>query len=80
MSIRQQGLLARGRDYVHLSTDEETALRVGQRHGQPVVLGIRAGEMHQAGSLFYRSANGVWLVVHVPSTYIVLPEGQRRHS
>ncbi len=75
-SIRQQGLLARERNYaIHLSTDEETALPEGQRHGQPVVLGIRAGEMHQAGNLFYRSATGVWLVSHVPSAYIVFPEG-----
>lgn len=73
-SIRQQGLLARGRDYVHLSADMETAIRVGQRHGKPSVLLIQAEAMHQAGVLFYRSANGVWLVAQVPPQYIVFPE------
>lgn len=73
-SIRQQGLLARGRDHVHLSADVETAVRVGQRHGQPVVLTIQAGAMHNAGLLFYRSANGVWLVAQVPPHYLVFPQ------
>lgn len=72
-SIRQQGLLARGRDHVHLSADEETALRVGQRHGNPVVLRVQAEVMHQAGVPFYRSANGVWLVAQVPPPYIIFP-------
>lgn len=79
-SIRQQGLLARGREHVHLSTDEETARRVGERHGQPVVLGIEAEAMHKAGIPFYRSANGVWLVSHVPLNNIVFPEAQKRPS
>lgn len=73
-SIRQQGLLARGRDHVHLSADAATAVRVGQRHGIPVVLTIQAGAMHDAGLLFYRSANGVWLVSHVPLNFIAFPE------
>lgn len=73
-SIRQQGLLARGRTHVHLSADVETATRVGQRHGHPVVLTIQAGAMCEAGLLFYRSANGVWLVSHVPINFIVFPE------
>lgn len=73
-SIRQQGLLARGRDHVHLSADLETAVRVGQRHGKPVVLRIQAEAMHEVGVLFYRSANGVWLVSHVPLNFIVFPE------
>lgn len=73
-SIERQGLLAQGRNYVHLSPDRETAVRVGQRHGLPVVLVVRAGLMHQAGRIFYCSANGVWLTARVPVEYLVWPE------
>jgi putative RNA 2'-phosphotransferase len=73
-AIRQAGLLPQGRQYVHLSPDETTALNVGRRHGQPVVLRIFAGQMHVAGHAFYLSANGVWLAAHVPVNYIVFPK------
>ena len=46
-SIEQQGLLAGYRHHVHLSSDSETAYKVGQRHGKPVVLIIQAGEMNR---------------------------------
>ena len=70
-----QGIMANGikpgqRLYVHLSGDEETALRVGQRHGKPVVLNIHATEMHKLGYKFYLSTNGVWLTEFVPVEYI----------
>lgn len=69
-AIRQQGLLKGARHHVHLSADVETAMRVGQRHGQPVVLTVKAAVMHQDGFAFYLSANGVWLTEHVPSGYL----------
>ena len=69
-SIRQQGLLRGRRDYVHLSPDEETARKVGARHGEAIVLVVKAAEMHAAGFVFYRSANGVWLSDHVPPEYL----------
>jgi putative RNA 2'-phosphotransferase len=75
-SIRQQGLRKGARHHVHLSADVETATRVGQRHGQPVVLTIHAAAMHQAGYAFYLSANGVWLTAHVPVAYLVLSIGK----
>lgn len=71
-SIRRSGLNKGQRHHVHLSPDPETATKVGQRRGHPVVLRIRAGEMHRLGHLFYRSANNVWLVEHVPSQFIDL--------
>ena len=43
---------------------------VGQRHGKPVVLNIRATEMHKFGYKFYLSTNGVWLTEFVPVEYI----------
>ncbi len=72
-SIRRQGLLRRSRQYVHLSFDVATAIKVGRRHGQPVVLTVESGAMHRDGYLFYRSENGVWLVDCVPQAYLVFP-------
>ena len=31
------------------------------------------GEMHRAGHVFYLSANGIWLVDHVPVPFIGFP-------
>jgi putative RNA 2'-phosphotransferase len=71
-SILAQGLLRRSRQHVHLSADRPTALKVGQRHGKPVVLTIASGIMHRDGYRFYRSENGVWLVEAVPVTYLTI--------
>ncbi len=69
-SIRATGLNKGRRHHVHLSPDPVTAGKVGQRRGRPVVLKIRAGEMHRAGHVFWRSANNVWLVDSVPPHFI----------
>jgi putative RNA 2'-phosphotransferase len=73
-SIREQGLLRRSRQHVHLSPDIPTALKVGQRHGKPIVLRAESGAMHRDGYHFYQSENGVWLVDTVPVAYLVFPE------
>lgn len=70
-SIREQGLLKGNRQHVHLSADRETAKQVGARRGKPVVLVIDAAGMQQAGHAFFRSANGVWLVEHVPTEFVL---------
>ncbi len=70
-SIRQQGLIAGSRHHVHLSTDKPTAIAVGQRHGQPVVLRIFALRMYQQGFKFFKAENGVWLTAEVPTNSIV---------
>jgi putative RNA 2'-phosphotransferase len=72
-SIREQGLLPGSRQHVHLSLDEPTAIKVGQRHGKPVVLKVRAGEMGRAGIAFFCSENGVWLTEKVTGAYIEFP-------
>ena len=69
-SIRERGLVARGRQYVHLSQEPETAAVVGARYGSPVVLAIAAREMHETGLKFYQAENGVWLTTHVPVEFI----------
>ncbi len=72
-SIRTHGLLKRSRNHVHLSADIETAKKVGGRRGRPVVLAIQSKALHEAGHLFYLSANGVWLTEMVPVSFIEFP-------
>jgi len=69
-SIDRQGLIPKSRLYVHLSTDRETALNVGRRHGAPVIYTIQTETMFMNGYLFYRSVNGVWLTKAVPVEYL----------
>ncbi len=68
--IDEQGLRPKSRLYVHLSSDYATALKVGSRHGQPVVYQVLAGEMAKDGYAFYISVNGVWLIKEVPPKYL----------
>ncbi|QRP44173.1 RNA 2'-phosphotransferase [Amycolatopsis sp. FDAARGOS 1241] len=70
--IFTEGLRPMRRHAVHLSADVETALKVGARHGRPVVLRVAAGEMALAGHEFQRSDNGVWLTAEVPPPYLTL--------
>ena len=69
-AILQSGLLKMNRHHAHLSADTETAQTVGARHGRPVVLTVLAGEMHEAGYIFYQSDNGVWLTDTVPPQFL----------
>jgi putative RNA 2'-phosphotransferase len=69
-SIRDTGLRPGSRQQVHLSKDEGTALKVGERHGKPVVLKVAAGQMSADGHKFYVADNGVWLTDHVPAQYL----------
>jgi len=71
--IRAFGLVKGERRHVHLSPDVDTARKVGARHGEPIVLTVRAGEMHAAGHAFYLSQNCVWLCDHVPADFVQLP-------
>jgi len=71
--IRKGGLQKMGRHDVHLSADTKVTSQVGGRHGKPALLVIRAGAMHRADFVFRCSANGVWLVDHVPPQFIEFP-------
>lgn len=71
LSIDEQGLLPKSRLYVHLSKDEETAVKVGKRHGKPVLYIVKAGKMYRDGYQFYLSKNGVWLTKEVPVRYLI---------
>ena len=71
-SIEEKGLIPKSRLYVHLSADIETALKVGRRHGSPVVFTVNAARMHKDGYKFYISKNGVWLTKAVPAKYLTI--------
>lgn len=69
-SILSEGLKPQDRQHVHLSVDEATARRVGQRHGKPVILKIEALRMHAKGFKFFLADNGVWLTDQVPPEFL----------
>jgi putative RNA 2'-phosphotransferase len=71
-TIQREGLKKMRRHHVHLSADVATAQNVGARHGPPVVFVVDAAAMHAARHVFYRSANGVWLVDQVPPAFLTL--------
>lgn len=70
--IQREGLTPRSRQFVHLSSDIETAVNVGSRHGVPVVFRVLAQKMGQDGIAFNLSENKVWLAEHVPAKYLEL--------
>ena len=69
-SIDREGLISKSRLYVYLSADFQTALKVGSRHGKPVVYAVDARRMHEEGYVFFLSVNGVWLTQRVPMAYL----------
>ena len=71
-SILKIGLDKRQRHHVHLTEDQELAMNVGQRYGNPVLLQIQAASMHATGTEFFCTKNNVWLCDHVPVDFIVI--------
>ena len=69
-SIDAQGLIPKSRLYVHLSSDLETARKVGSRHGKPVIYEIDCRGMVEDRYQFFLSANHVWLTKEVPVRYL----------
>ena len=70
-AIKQQGIKPMSRLYVHLSSDVQTATKVGVRHGDCMVLPIDADRMYRDGVKFYLSENGVWLTKYVDWKYVI---------
>lgn len=69
--ILREGLRSMSRQYVHLSIDIDTAKRVGGRKARaPVILRVRAGAAHTAGTPFYRGNDQVWLADAVPAAFV----------
>ena len=68
--ILSEGIKKGSRNHVHLSTDIETARKVGKRHGTVIILEIDTKAMYESGYVFYLSQNAVWLTERVPAVYI----------
>ena len=73
-SILREGLKPMNRQWVHISPDFETAVMMGKRHGQPVILQIRARQFVADGHELFRSDNGVWQAKAVPTGYFTVLE------
>ncbi len=72
-TILAEGLKSMKRQYVHLSTDEETAIQVARRRtNHPVILKIAAAEAYQEGINFYPGNDTVWLADAIPPRFISL--------
>ncbi|MCH7725077.1 MAG: RNA 2'-phosphotransferase [Planctomycetes bacterium] len=56
-----------------MSTKRDTAKAVGSRRGKPVILTIRAQQMHEKGHEFFVTPNRVWLTDHVRPEFIEFP-------
>lgn len=72
--ILAEGLRPQTRRHVHLSSDMETARKVGMRHGKPVILLVAADRLHRDGAHFYKADNGVWLTGHVAPLYLTVKD------
>ncbi len=70
-SIIRTGIKKQNRQFVHLSKDYQTALKVGKRHGKVIVLRINSAQMFDDGQEFFLSENGVWLTGYVSKEYII---------
>tara|TARA_R110000772_G_scaffold17946_3_gene50051 strand:+ start:180406 stop:180957 length:552 start_codon:yes stop_codon:yes gene_type:complete len=68
--VKEGGLDKMSRHALHLSEDVPTAINVGSRRGDAIILEIDSGAMHADGFKFYQSKNGVWLIDNVPPKYI----------
>lgn len=69
-SIMRDGLSRQQRHHVHLTESRAVAQAVGSRFGKAVILVIAARRMQVDGYVFFKTANNVWLVDHVPVSYI----------
>lgn len=69
--IQVGGLLPMKRQFVHLSSDRETAIDVGRRKAKaPVILEIAAGHAAAVGVKFYLGNQHVWLADEIPPDFI----------
>lgn len=69
-SIMQNGIQKRSRTHVHLSTDFQTAIEVGRRHGKPIVFKVDSKSMYEKNYEFFLSDNGVWLTFFVSNEFL----------
>ncbi len=71
--IFKEGLLPMNRQYVHLSGDIETAIKVGKRRdNNPVILIIDSKKAYNDGIVFYCENDNIWLCSKIDRKYINL--------
>jgi putative RNA 2'-phosphotransferase len=69
--ILAEGLKPMNRQYVHFSTDPQTARLVGSRHAaEPVILEVQALAAHHAGVVFFLGNEDIWLAENIPPQFI----------
>ena len=73
------GLNRQQRNYVHLSTNIETAREVGSRHGEVVILKVDAKKLKQDGFNFYKATDNIYLTGDVPVDYIEILGDKHTH-
>jgi putative RNA 2'-phosphotransferase len=69
-AILDVGILPMKRQYVHLTTDRELALRIGDRHGAARILTVDAAQAAADGVIFYRANESFWLANAIPARYV----------
>lgn len=70
-AILSEGLLPKGRQYVHLSSETDTAMQVGRRRDEkPVLLKIYAKRAWNEGVSFYHGNETIWLADCIDKKYI----------
>lgn len=69
--ILEGGLKPMGRQYVHLSTDIETAMQVGRRRdSKPVVFEVAAKSCYDSGIPFYHVGETIWTSEAIPPRFL----------
>ena len=69
--IKTQGLRPMKRQYVHLSTDAETALLVGRRKTiDPILIQVNAAEAAAGGTGFFVGNDSTWLALEIPPQFL----------
>jgi putative RNA 2'-phosphotransferase len=73
--IRNEGLQPMDRQYVHTSSEIDTAKNVGLRKSkEPVILVINAKQAYQTGISFYKGNDKIWLSDLIPPEFIKFPD------
>lgn len=70
--ILKEGMKPMSRKFVHISPGYETAVKVGSRHGKPVILKIRVRDFKNDGNELYRSSNCMWQAKYVLPKYFTI--------
>jgi putative RNA 2'-phosphotransferase len=77
-AIRREGLRPMSRQYVHHSTETEQARIVGRRHHpNPVILIVRAHEAWNAGAVFHRPEDRLYISGPIPPQFLDFSDTMR---